>query len=72
MPYNPASSKEGGSVLLKLVRIAILVVLSCLVLSLVIAVARPETGILEKVVLVAAVVGLIAAASPARRIGAKT
>jgi hypothetical protein len=56
----------------RLVRIAIFVLLTFLVLSLVVAVARPETGILEKVVLVAAVVGLIAAASPARRIGAKT
>jgi hypothetical protein len=72
MPYNPASRKEGGSVMLRLVRIAILLVLTFLVLSLVIAVARPETGILEKVVLVAAVVGLIAVTSPARRIGAKT
>jgi hypothetical protein len=72
MPYNSPSSKEGGSVLLKLVRIAILVVLTFLVLSLVIAVARPETGILEKVVLVAGVLGLIAANSPARRNGRKT
>jgi hypothetical protein len=58
--------------MLRLVRIAILVVLTFLVLSLVVAGARPETGILEKVVLVAAIIGLIAAASPARRIGAKT
>jgi hypothetical protein len=58
--------------MLRLVRIAILVVLTFLVLSLVVAVARPETGILEKVVLVATIVGLIAAASPARRIGMKT
>ncbi|HEV8622012.1 MAG TPA: hypothetical protein VGR33_03875 [Actinomycetota bacterium] len=58
--------------MLRLVRIAILVVLTFLVLSLVIAAARPETGILEKVVLVAAVLGLIAAGSLARRIGAKT
>lgn len=58
--------------MLRLVRVAILVVLTFLVLSLVVAVARPETGMIEKVVLVAAVLGLIAAASLARRIGAKT
>lgn len=58
--------------MLRLVRIAILVVLTFIVLSLVIAAARPETGILERVVLVAAALGLIAAGSRARRIGAKT
>jgi hypothetical protein len=58
--------------MLRLVRIAILVVLTYLVLSLVVAVARPDTGTLEKIVLVAAVLGLIAVGSLVRRIGAKT
>lgn len=58
--------------MLMLVRTAILVVLVLLVLSMVIAIGRPETGVFEKVVLVGAVVGLIALAAPVRRIGART
>jgi hypothetical protein len=71
VPYNRV---KGGKVpdMLRLVRTIILVVLAFLVLSLVIAFARPETGVFEKVVLVAAVVGLIALAGPVRRIGART
>lgn len=71
VPYNPRQRK-GGPDVLRLVRTAILVVLAFLVLSLVVAIARPETGVFEKVVLVAAVVGLIALAAPVRRIGART
>ena len=52
--------------MLRVVRTAILVVLVFLVLSLVIAFARPETGVFEKVVLVAAVVGLVALAAPVK------
>jgi hypothetical protein len=56
---------------LKLVRITILLVLAMCVLSVVVAIARPETGPFEKVVLAAAAVGLTAIAAPVRRIGTK-
>lgn len=52
-----------------LLRVAILVVMMFVVLSLVIAVGRPETGPVEKVILAGAVVALLAAARLVRRIG---
>jgi hypothetical protein len=57
---------------LRLVRLALLVVLAFVVLGLVVALARPETGPIEKLVLVLAIVGLLAAAVPVRRIGSQT
>jgi hypothetical protein len=54
--------------ILTLVRIGLLLVLTVMTLSLVIAVGRPETGPLEKFVLVAASVGLIGLAIPVGRI----
>jgi hypothetical protein len=57
------------SALLRLLRIALLAVLFLLLLSLVVAVGRPETGPFEKVVLVAAGIGLLGLAMPVHRIG---
>jgi hypothetical protein len=59
-------------VLLRLVRFALLLVLVVLTLSLVIAIGRPETGPFEKVVLVAASIGLLALGAPVRRIGSRS
>jgi hypothetical protein len=56
---------------LKLIRVMILVVLAMCVLSVVMAIARPETGPFEKVVLAAAALGLTVIAAPVRRIGTK-
>jgi hypothetical protein len=50
-------------------RLAILVVMTFVVLSLVVAVGTPETGPVEKVVLGAAAVAVIVASGPVRRIG---
>ena len=47
---------------------ALLVVLAFLLLGLVVALASPETGKLEKPVLVLAIVGPLAAGVPVRRI----
>ena len=55
--------------MLRLLRLAILIVLVVWILGLVIAVGRPETGPLEDVVLVALVAGSFALAAPVRRIG---
>jgi hypothetical protein len=61
-----------GQPVLRLVRLALLVVLAFVVLGLVVALARSETGPIEKLVLVLAIVGLLAAAVPVRRIGSQT
>ena len=53
----------------RLLRLVVLGVLFLLLLSLVMAVGRPETGPLEKIVLVAAGVGLVGLAIPAHCIG---
>ena len=53
---------------LTLVRLGLLLVLTVMTLSLVIAVGRPETGPFEKFVLVAAAAGLIGLAIPIGRI----
>jgi hypothetical protein len=55
--------------MLRLLRLAILVVMTFVVLSLVIAIGTPETGSVEKVVLGAAAVGVIVGSGPLRRIG---
>ena len=52
-----------------LLRIALQIVLFFLLLSLVVAVAAEQTGIAEKLVLIAAGVGLVWLASRVRRIG---
>ena len=58
-----------GQPVLRLVRPALLVVLAFLVLGLVVAVGSSETGPIEKSVLALAIVGLLAAGVPVRRIG---
>jgi hypothetical protein len=55
----------------RLLRFALLIVLTFLMLSIVMAVARPETGASEKAVLVLAAGGLLALATPVRRIGSR-
>jgi hypothetical protein len=60
---------NARSTLPRLLRIALLGVLFVLLLSLVVAVGRPETGPFEKIVLVAAGVGLVGLAIPVHRIG---
>ncbi len=52
-----------------MIRLALLFVLTVVVLSLVVAIASRGTGPIEKVVLALAVLGLIVAAAPVRRIG---
>jgi hypothetical protein len=52
-----------------LVRLVLLVVMTFLTLGLVIAVGTPETGPLEKAVAALAIVAVVAAAGPVRRIG---
>ena len=47
----------------------LLVVMTFLTIGLVVALARPETGPIEKVVLAVVVIGVIAASAPIRRIG---
>ena len=56
--------------MLRLVRLALLVVLVFGVLGFIVAAGRAETGPVEDVVLVAFVVALAALATPVRRIGA--
>jgi hypothetical protein len=80
LPARPRAARppngRSGSIgigffnVLRLVRFALLVVLTFLVLGLIVAVARPETGEVEKVLLVAATAGLLFLAVPVRRIGA--
>ena len=73
--FTHASASAYGRAmrrLLRLVRFVLLVVLTFLTLSLVIAIARPEIGAAEKVVLAAAVIGLLGLAVPVRRLGEPT
>jgi hypothetical protein len=55
--------------MLRFVRFVLLVVMTLLALGLVIAVGTPETGPLEKAVAAFAIVAVVAAAGPVRRIG---
>jgi hypothetical protein len=55
--------------MLKLLRLALLVVLVFLALGMVIAITSSTTGPFEKVVLAAVLVGVFAAGVPVRRIG---
>jgi hypothetical protein len=67
--YHPWLRREDiVRLVLTLVRIGLLLVLTIMTLSLVIAVGRPETGPFEKFVLVAAAAGLIGLAIPVGRI----
>jgi hypothetical protein len=56
--------------MMRLLRLALQVVLFFLLLSLVVAVAAAETGLVEKVALITAAVVLVWLASRVRRIGA--
>ncbi len=56
--------------MLRLARMVMLVVLFFWILGLVVAIARPETGPVEDIVLVGIVLGLFALAVPVGRIGA--
>ena len=56
--------------MIRLLRLALLVVLFFLLLSTVVAIASPQTGIVEKFVLTSAGAGLVWIASRVRRIGA--
>jgi hypothetical protein len=56
--------------MVRVVRFALLVVLTLFLLSTVVAVATAETGPLEKIVLGFVAVAIIAAAAPVRRLGA--
>ena len=55
--------------MLRLLRFAVLIFMFFITVSLIIAVASPETGPAEKLVLGIAVVGLLFAAVPVQRIG---
>jgi hypothetical protein len=57
--------------MLRLLRFAVLFVLALTILSLVMAVGSATTGPLEKVVLIAAIVGMFGLAVPASLIGTK-
>ena len=56
--------------MLRLLRLALQVVLFFLLLSLVVAIGAAETGVVEKVALIAAAAALVWLASRVRRIGA--
>jgi tryptophan-rich sensory protein len=54
--------------MLRILRMGVLVVMTFMTLSLIIALARPETGPIEKGLLVAAVVAVVLAARPVQRL----
>jgi hypothetical protein len=58
---------SGG--VLRLVRFGLLIIMTFMTLSLVMALASSMTGLIEKVALAAGIVVLLAAAVPVRRIG---
>jgi hypothetical protein len=60
-----------GQPVLRLARIALLAVLVFLVVGLVVALGSPQTGPIEKAALALAIVGLLAAGVPVRRIGSQ-
>jgi hypothetical protein len=57
--------------MLRLLRLALLVILFFCILGLVISIGRPETGSFEDALLLAAVAALFAVAVPIRRIGTR-
>jgi hypothetical protein len=65
------SPLEGETPVLRLIRFAIFFLLALMILSLVMAVGSATSGPLEKVVLVAAIVGMFGLAVPASRIGTR-
>jgi hypothetical protein len=52
--------------MLRLLRIAVLLIMSLVVVSLIVAIATPETGPAEKAILGLAAIGLVVAAGPVR------
>lgn len=56
--------------MIRLIRLAILIVLTFVAVSFVIAIGRPETGLVEKIVLGAVVAGTFGVAARLRRLGA--
>jgi hypothetical protein len=66
-----SSSVLSLLLVLRLVRMALLIVLFLLVLGLIVAAGSPETGPTEKAVLIVGIVGLLAAGIPVHRIGAR-
>lgn len=54
--------------MLRILRLGVLVVMTFMTLSLIIALARPETGPIEKGLLAAAVVAIVLAARPVQRL----
>ena len=59
----------GKATILRLVRIALRVVMFFLILGLLVALAQPETGVMEKVALGLGVIALLSLARPVHRIG---
>jgi hypothetical protein len=55
--------------MLRLLRFALLVVLAFLALGMVVAIATPETGPIEKIALGVMLAGVFVVAAPVRRIG---
>jgi len=55
----------------RVLRISLLVIMTFMTLSLIVALARPETGPVEKGVLGAAVLALLLAARPVQRLGSR-
>ncbi len=54
--------------MLRVLRLGLLVMMTFMTLSLIVALARPETGPIEKGLLGAAVIGLLLAARPVQRL----
>lgn len=65
-------SRKYARDVLRLLRLALLLVLFFWILGLIIAAGRPETGPIEDVVLALGIAGLFALGVPVRRIGAST
>jgi hypothetical protein len=57
-----------ASLMLRLLRIAVLLIMSLVVVSLIVAIATPETGPAEKAILGIAAIGLVVAAGPVRHV----
>ncbi len=59
------------STMVRVLRVSVLVIVTFITLSLIVALARPETGPMEKAVLGTAVVALVLAARPVQRRGSR-
>jgi hypothetical protein len=68
----PASAIERNLrsvvVLIRLVRVLLILVLAVFALSFIVGIASPETGVVEKVVLVALILGCVFAAAQVTRL----